>query len=151
MSEIWRRRSPRERRMLIVGGGALAVALSYVLIIAPLIAAGEKAQRALPELRRQTAEVLRLSEEVRRLRTRPAPAATADAAALTAAALRAGLTAKVEPAPGGGFVVRVQGASFAALGGWLGEAQATYRVAVREATLRPAATSGVDAELVLDP
>lgn len=152
MKEAWRARAPRERAFLSIGAGFLGLVLVYLLAVDPMLAAGRKAERALPELRRQDAAMTALAERARELRAQPLPAAAVpDPAALGEQARRAGLALQLAPADDGSVSVKVDQVAAAALFGWLADVQDGSRLFVREADLGASGPGKVSGTLSLAP
>jgi len=67
--ELWRSRSPRERRVLAWGTGIVAAFLALALAWLPLERARARLEREVPQLRASVAALERDAEEARRLRS----------------------------------------------------------------------------------
>lgn len=149
--EWWSTRALRERTLLMAGGAALLILLTYWLVVEPLVAAGGRAARALPELRAQSAELNELAGQARRLKGQAGVASVAPAsvASLTASAAGAGLAPRITAQGEGGFAVTAEGASLGALQTWLVQVQSGHRLHVRSARLLVAGEGRIDAQLVL--
>ncbi len=63
IASAWQGLMPRERRLLILGGVALAVLLSWWWVIDPAIKMRKKMQQQLPELRAQSMQMRMLAQE----------------------------------------------------------------------------------------
>jgi general secretion pathway protein M len=135
-SSFWGARNPRERRVLLIAGLLLGLALVWLWLIDPAIEGRARWQKNLPELRAQVAQLQALSREVAGA-PKPTESKTAP---LTRAALESSLVSKgLKPQnlTVTGELVRVNlpDASFAALIAWLGEMQNSAQLTVTEATV----------------
>ncbi len=63
IAAAWQGLMPRERRLLMLGGVALAVLLSWWWVIDPAIKMRKKMQQQLPELRAQSMQMRMLAQE----------------------------------------------------------------------------------------
>jgi general secretion pathway protein M len=63
IAAAWQGLMPRERRLLMLGGVALAVLLSWWWVIDPAIKMRKKMQKQLPELRAQSMQMRMLAQE----------------------------------------------------------------------------------------
>lgn len=72
LQHAWAARAPRERVALGLAGGVLLAAALWVWAIEPLITAGARAEKRLPELHRQAAEIDRLAKQAGELRAQAA-------------------------------------------------------------------------------
>ena len=149
---VWASRVPRERVMLLIGGTVLVGLLTYWLVVEPLLAAGQQAARALPELRQQSLALHALAEQAKRLRGQAGGApASASVASLAASAASAGFSPRITDQGEGGFAVLAEGVALNTMRTWLIEVQTGYRLHVRGARLQSAGDGRVNAQLVLGP
>lgn len=153
MIAAWYRRSPRERRVLALGGAAAAALLLIALVWLPLERARTRLEREVPALRASLATLESRAQEARRLKA--SPAQPAGAAPATLAALAATGIAQV---PGAQLTVlderrlRLTGADvgFDRLLDWIAAAQASQGLRVDRARIEALAAPGrVRAELTL--
>lgn len=150
LQHAWAARAPRERVALGLAGGVLLAAALWVWAIEPLITAGARAEKRLPELHRQAAEIDRLAKQAGELRAQAAsPVATPAPEVLAASARAAGLAVQIEAGAPGEYPVRVERAAMAALQAWLASLAAEPHLFVREARLDPLADGQVTGQLVL--
>lgn len=150
MNAYWQSRTPRERVLLRAAAGGLVLALLWLLLLDPLRVAGNKAERALPELHRQTAEMRTLAAEARRLQAHAGLVAVS-ATDLEKSAGHFGLAPAITPQGEGRFAVRLQGVALTALLDWLGHVQRESHLFAWQASLRAAGEGRVEAQLVLAP
>jgi len=73
--QAWAAMAPRERRLIGVGAGVLALAVIYLALIEPAWKGRATLERELPVLRQQLSQMLALGTEVRQLAAAPASAA----------------------------------------------------------------------------
>ncbi len=150
MNDYWQSRTPRERLLLRAAAASLVLALLWLLVLEPLRVAGNKAERALPALHRQAAEMRLLAAETRQLQAHAGPVAVS-ATDLEKGAGHFGLAPAITPQGEGRFAVRLQGVSLTALLDWLGHVQRESHLFVWQARLRAAGEGRVEAQLVLAP
>lgn len=150
LGTAWQGRTPRERAFLAAGLLVVIAALVYALAVAPLLAAGRKAERALPQLRHQAAEMASLADTAKRLKASAGQTvATPTASVLTQGAARFGLALQIAAGGEGDFEVQLSRAAMAALLDWLTAVQTEQRLFVREAVLSKADEGLVSGRLVL--
>lgn len=149
-SAFWSARSPRERRVVAVAAGLLAVLLIVAFAWLPLQRSRTRMLEELPKLHASIATLERQAADVKRLRAMP-PASRAPAASLNA-------LSNTNPLPGAQLAaldeqrVRVTGADvgFGALLDWLASVQAAHGLRVESARLDALPTAGrVRAEITL--
>jgi general secretion pathway protein M len=152
MRTAWQGREPRERALLAFGVVFLLAALIYVLVVDPVLAAGRKAESALPHLRREAAEMERLADLAKRLKPQAGQARlTPSAPLLTQSAGKFGLSPQVSPSDDGSFVVQLGRSAMGDVDEWLMTMQADQHLFVREATLASAGAGLVSGRMVLAP
>ncbi|MFV8836566.1 type II secretion system protein M [Aquisalimonas sp.] len=161
MRQWWQGLAPRERRVLILGGGALVVILYIFALRLP-------AERAVADLDERVAQERALAGWMEQTRDRilalqgEAPAdpdaADRDQALFSLADQSArehgfgSQLARIEPAGEDGARVNFEGIAFDALIRWLVHLRQTYGVTADQVTVRRAGEEGrVDAQLLLEP
>lgn len=87
--QFWSGRTPRERRMLALGGGVLLFGLVYGLIWAPIAGERERLEKSLPKLRAEHRLMVVQAAAIQRLQ-QPAAPRTGDTLRQTEAAALAG-------------------------------------------------------------
>ena len=132
---IWKSRTLRERRVLLVGAALLAVLLSWWWLIDPALSIRKKMQQQLPELRAQSAQLQSLAKEFAKL-----PAVVPAAQPLSQPELERLLTAaglKAQQITMTDTTVRLNfsDTSFSALTEWLQKVQREQQLSVIEATV----------------
>lgn len=148
-------RAPRERLILAVGAGLLALALAYLLLIEPAWQGIGRLERALPQQRAKAAELDALLNEVRSLKSRPQVAtvsATEARGALEASLKRAGLkAARVVPLSDGDIQLTFANVPYGTWAAWLAnsERELGARAMAVSVTAKDAPAGNVDAELAL--
>jgi general secretion pathway protein M len=151
LRDTWAQRSPRERAVLAWGAALLAVALLAGLVWLPLERQRTRLANALPAARASLAALERDAQEVQRLRSVPAAAATT-AAPLASLATNGGGLAGSSITVLDARRVRVSGAdvSFAGLLDWLRNAQASHGMRVEAGRVEALPVKGrVRVELTL--
>lgn len=144
--------APRERLLVLVGGAFLLCVGLWFGVAEPLREAGKKADRVLPELRRETGEMRRLAAEVEQLKVKAGqPAITPELATLVGEASQRGFSPRITETGDGGFSVHLDGVAMSRLTDWLSGLSGRHRVYVREARLNDAGEGLVSGELVLGP
>lgn len=150
LQHAWAARAPRERIALGLAGGVVLAAGLWTWAIDPLLTAGARAEKRLPELHRQAAEIDRLAKQAGELRALAAsPVAAPAPEVLTASARAAGLAVHIEAGAPGEYQVRVERAAMAAMQTWLAGLATEPRLFVREARLDPLADGQMAGQLVL--
>lgn len=148
---FWQARTGQERRFLAVGGAVLALALGYVLLVAPAVEGRARLRLALPELRQQAAELQALALQAASLQGRnavPPPPMTREA--LSASLTARSLAAQSIAVTGDYAKLQLNGVSFPGLMDWLAAQRRDGRIQVQEASVGALATAGmVDATLTL--
>ena len=151
VGSYWIARTAQERKFLLVGGGVVALALLYLVLLEPALTGREQLRRSLPEMRQQAAQLDALAAEARAVAAQPAPAVVP----LTREALAASMTASgLNPASlsvsGEYTKVQLNGVSFANLMAWLDAQRRDSRLLVQDAQFTAKDALGqVDATLTL--
>ncbi|MBV8123841.1 MAG: type II secretion system protein M [Paucibacter sp.] len=148
---FWQARTEQERKFLAVGGAVVGAALFYAVLISPAMDGRGKLQKELPQLRQQAAELQALALEATALKGQASalpPPMSRDS--LNASLSARGLTAQSVAITGEYAKLQLNGASFAALVGWLDAQRREGRITVQEASMTAQSASGlVDATLTL--
>jgi len=146
--------SPRERRMVFVGGG-LALVLLVFGVLVPLDRSVAHAQQRLAKKHADLAWMQSVAPEI--AASAPPPAATGESLLVIVdrSAREAGLAnslAGSEPGASGSLSVRLEKAPFDALIAWLARLAQQSGVAIDSATIERAGAPGlVNAAIVLHP
>jgi general secretion pathway protein M len=122
LAAIWQERSPRERAVLALVGGFVAIALLFAFVALPLHRTHARLVEELPRLRASLAALEKEAAEAKRLRALPA-VASAPAAANAAVANRPLAGAQVAIVDERHVSLTGADVSFAALLEWLADAQ----------------------------
>ena len=148
---FWIARTGQEQKFLTVGGGALALALLYSLLIAPALDGRAKLQKDLPQLRQEAADMAALARQARELASQsPVAAAPLGRDALNASLAARGLTPQSVSMTGDYVRVQLAGVPFPSLMQWLDALRREHHVTVQEATIGAQAAPGVvDAAITL--
>ena len=136
----------RERRMVVWGGIAAATLLFLGVLVIPLYSAAGKADERVARKQNDLAWMRSVAAEIRAA----GPVASAGAGSLVvivdqtarAAGLGSALT-NSQPSGSGGIRVRLDGAAFDTLIGWLAQLQQHHGISVESATIDRTSTSGV--------
>jgi type II secretory pathway component PulM len=145
--ELWRAREPRERLVIAVGLGALALAVLWAHVWDPIVRDRARLVKALPTLRAQAQGVATQGAEAERLRnaarSRGTPSAPDAAIGEAAKALGLGEAIGTVTAAGEGRVqVALKPVPFDALMRLLGELGARHGLAVESLIVRAAPEPG---------
>lgn len=147
--------APRERRMVIWGGLAAAIVLFLGALVLPLYAAAGKGAERVARKQDDLAWMRSVAPELRA--AGPANGSAAAGGSLVvvvdqtarAAGLGEALSGS-QPSGAGGIRVRMDGAAFDALVGWLAQLQQQHGIVVESATVDRTPTTGiVNASLIL--
>lgn len=155
LKQFWSDRAPRERAILAVCGGLLALVIAYLLLIEPAWLGIGRLERALPAQRSKAAELDALLSEVRNLRSRPqvATVSAGDArGAIESSLKRAGLkAARVVPLSDGDIQLTFADVPFGSWAPWLAnlERELGARATAVTVTGKDATPGNVDVELSL--
>lgn len=151
----WNGLASRERRIVGLGGIALALTLAYLAIWAPVARLEHKREVALRDSRALAVQLERLASEVQARRGGNAPVATNQSLLALVDQTRKSSSVTKPPSrlePEGDTTVRVwlEDVPFDALVRWLGDLQARYGVRVDAADIDRQSGSGlVNARLTL--
>jgi general secretion pathway protein M len=151
LAAFWQERDERERKILAGGGAFALVALIYLLFINPALSGRAQLEKSLPQLRQQAAELQALSRQASELNAAAAtPAAPVTKESVEADLARRSIKAQSLLVSGDMIKLQVQGASFAALTGWLDDMQRTARTTLTEGSFEAqSAIDTVNASLTL--
>ena len=129
-ASFWDARTPRERRILAVGGGLLLLVLCWLLLIEPALQGREQWKKALPALRADYAQMQSLSQQAA---SAPAPSAAApapDRAAIERGLADHGMKAQSLNVSEDGVRVTLTDVSFSALTDWMQQVQRDAQLVV---------------------
>ncbi|MFM9978219.1 MAG: type II secretion system protein GspM [Sphingomonadaceae bacterium] len=147
---IWEERSSRERRMLAVMFGLIAIALLWFAILSPLFGATAAAQARLDRATLDAGEVAAAAADLRAsARNAPPPLATTVPLAVSQSAESAGFTlTAVDPQPDGSVSIAIPAARGPAVFGWIAD-MSRQGIRIERLTVRsnPDGTLGVEAGL----
>lgn len=133
LQDFWSGRDARERRMLAIGAAAVALALIYLVGIAPAASGASRLQRDLPQLRQQAAALQAMSRETQSLAAgTPQQAALSTQESIEAALSRKGIKAQSVVVTADLVRIQLNNASFAGVLDWLDELQKVARLSVVE-------------------
>jgi general secretion pathway protein M len=118
----WQALAPRERRLLALGGGVVALFILWLLFIAPAWHTVREAPAKLDHLDAQLQQMQRLAAEGRELHNTPPTSAAQSAIVLKAATDRLGERAKLS-VQGDRAVLTINNTSGEQLRGWLADAR----------------------------
>lgn len=149
-SVFWDARTRGERQYLRFGGAALALALLYLLLVAPALAGRARLERNLPQLHEQNAQLQALALEVGALAANRTPSQPATRDSVEQSMARHGLTAQSTTLIGDFAKIQLNNVAFANLLAWLDDVQRSARVNVQDASVTAQGTPGtVNATLTL--
>jgi general secretion pathway protein M len=135
IASAWQGLMPRERRLLMLGGVALAVLLSWWWVIDPAIKMRKKMQQQLPELRAQSMQMRVLAQEAATL-----PAAVPVTQSLSRQEIErllmdSGLKAEQVTLTDSAFILNFSDVPFSGLTDYLQKAQREQQLTVIQATI----------------
>ncbi len=135
IASAWQGLMPRERRLLMLGGVALAVLLSWWWAIDPAIKMRKKMQQQLPELRAQSMQMRVLAQEAATL-----PAAVPVTQSLSRQEIErllmdSGLKAEQVTLTDSAFILNFSDVPFSGLTDYLQKAQREQQLTVIQATI----------------
>lgn len=161
MKQWWQTLAPRERRVLMLGGGALVVILYLFALRLPAERAVEDLEARVAQERALAAWMEQARDQIHALRGHdPADPDTVDRdqALFSLADERAreagfgSQLGRIEPAGDDGARVNFEGIAFDALVRWLVHLRQAYSVTAEEVTISRSGEDGrVDAQLLLEP
>lgn len=134
-ASFWDARTPRERRILAVGGGLLLLVLCWLLLIDPALQGREQWKKALPALRADYAQMQSLAQQAAAAPPPSAPAAPPDRASIERSLAEHGMKAQSVNAGEEGVRLVLTDVSFAALTDWMQQAQRDAQLVVTEASV----------------
>jgi general secretion pathway protein M len=135
-SEFWAVRDARERAMLAVAALAVALGLTYALLINPALTGRERLNKNLPELRQQVAQMHALSKQAASFSGNPAaPLIAMSKQNIEAALAHNGLKPQSVMLTGDFAKVQLASVSFAGTLNWLDEMQKTALLSVADANI----------------
>ncbi len=134
-ASFWDARTPRERRILAVGGGLLLLVLCWLLLIEPALQGREEWKKALPALRADYAQMQSLAQQAGAAPPPSAAAAPPDRASIERSLAEHGMKAQSVNAGEDGVRLVLTDVSFAALTDWMQQAQRDAQLVVTEASV----------------
>ncbi len=153
---FWDARNPRERSVLLIAGALLLLLVIWLWLIDPALQGRAHLKKTLPVMQAQLAQLQTLTKKAAALPASEATPATASSTAplsrsmLESSLARKGLKPQTLEVNGEFVRLKLSGASFAALIGWLSDMQASAQLAVNEANVIALEQSDrVDASLSL--
>ena len=151
LAVYWLARTEQERKFLLAGAAAVALALVYALFIGPALGGRAALEKELPQLRQQDAQLRAMALEAGELGRQPAlqvAPMTRESLAASLAALS--ITPQSLSMTGEYARLQLTGVSFANLVGWMDAQRRENRISVQDATISAQTTAGqVDATLTL--
>ena len=147
---FWSARLPRERRMLSTGAALLSLLIIWLLLIEPAAEGRSRWQKALPELRRQLAQMRAISSELAALPAPLEPASDWSSVSVERSLKDKGLSAQSLVVSDSGMTANFANVSFVSLVEWLQQTQSAAHLIVTEASMTARELPGrVDARLAL--
>lgn len=135
IAAAWQSRTLRERRVMLVGAGLLAVLLIWWWLIDPALSTRKKMQQQLPELRAQSEQVRALAKKISELPATVSAAQPLSRPELERLLAEAGLKAQQITVADNTVTLNFSDASFSALIEWLQKVQREQQLFVTEATV----------------
>lgn len=155
LKQFWSERAPRERAILAVSAGLMAIVIAYLVLIEPAWLGIGRLERSLPAQRAKAAELEALLAEVRTLKTRPQVAtvsASEARSAIESSLKRAGLkAARIVPLSEGDVQMTFADVPFGVWAPWLANLERELGARATAVTLtgKEATPGNVDAEIAL--
>ena len=152
---FWAERMPRERAILLAGGGALLAVIVFLLLIEPAFKGIGRLERSLPQQRAGAAELEALLSEVKSMRARPQVASVSSTevrAAVESSLGRAGIKAsRVVPLSDGDLQLTFSDVPYGSWAPWLAgiERELGARATSVTVNARDKTPGNVDVELAL--
>ena len=152
---FWAERMPRERAILLAGGGALLAVIVFLLLIEPAYKGIGRLERSLPQQRAGAAELEALLSEVKAMRARPQVANVSSSdvrAAVDSSLARAGIkAARVVPLSDGDLQLTFSDVPYGSWAPWLAgiERELGARATSVTVNARDKTPGNVDVELAL--
>lgn len=147
----WGARTEQEQKFLAAGGAVVALALFWLLLLAPAVDGRAQLRSSLPQLRQQAAQMQALAQEATQLKNTPAPQVTpmTQDAINTSLAAR-GLKPQSLSLTGEYAKLQLNNVSFANLVTWLDAQRHESRITVQDAAVTALPAAGqVDATITL--
>lgn len=155
LGEFWGERSPREKKLISVGGAILALVVLYSVALDPALTARAKLREELPAMQRRLAQMTAQANEARGLSSAARGSAPSGAAlkdALAASLAQRGLSATQLNVVGPNVQLQLKNADFGAWVGWLDDVRKRFKVKVAEARVTALKEDGqVDVSATLQP
>ena len=152
---FWAERMPRERAILLAGGGALLAVIVFLLLIEPAFKGIGRLERSMPQQRAAAAELEALLSEVKSMRARPQVASVSSTevrAAVESSLGRAGIkAARVVPLSDGDLQLTFSDVPYGSWAPWLAgiERELGARATSVTVNARDKTPGNVDVELAL--
>jgi general secretion pathway protein M len=145
LSAFWDERDAREKKLIMVAGTVIALALVYLVLINPALSGRKQLQKRLPVLREQAAELQVLAKQAMELRNTEssAPATTEPPTeeSIGTSLVHSGLKPRSIAQTGDGFKVVLPASSFSAVIAWLAEKQQDAGLVVSDAQFEAQSTT----------
>jgi general secretion pathway protein M len=155
LSDFWGERAPREKRLIAVGGVALALVVLYCVALDPALSGRAKLRADLPAMQRQLAQMTADADEAHRLAVfaqRSAPSGNALKQALAASLVQRGLVATQLNLAGPSIQLQLKSAEFGTWVAWLDDVRRQFKIKVSEARVTALKDEGqVDVTATLQP
>lgn len=135
IAAAWQSRTLRERRVMLVGAGLLAVLLIWWWLIDPALSTRKKMQQQLPELRAQSEQVRALAKTITELPATVSAAQPLSRPEIEHLLAEASLKAQQITVADNTVTLNFSDASFSALIEWLQKVQREQKLFVTEATV----------------
>lgn len=151
LAVAWLARTEQERKFLTIGAGVVVGALLYLLFISPAVTGRAQLEKALPQLRQESAQLRAMAVEAGELsRQPPAQGVPMSREGLTASMTALGLTPQSVTMTGEFAKVQLSAVPFSSLVSWLDGQRREGRISVQDANISAQGEGGkVDATLTL--
>ena len=135
IASVWQGLMPRERRLMMLGGVALAVLLSWWWMIDPAIKTRKKMQQQLPELRAQSVQLRALTQEAAALPATVPVAQSLSRQEIERVLMDWGLKAEQVTLADSTFILNFSDVPFSGLTDYLQKAQREQQLTVIQVTM----------------
>ena len=135
IAAAWQGLMPRERRLLMLGGVALAVLLTWWWVIDPAIKMRKKMQQQLPELRAQSMQMRMLAQEAATLPPAIPVAQSLSRQEIERLLMDSGLKAEQVTLTDSTFILNFSDVPFSGLTDYLQKAQREQQLTVIQVTI----------------
>ncbi|MCG1038097.1 MULTISPECIES: type II secretion system protein GspM [Mycetohabitans] len=155
LSDFWGERTPREKKLITIGGAVLALVVLYSVALGPALSGRAKLRADLPAMQRCLAQMTADANEARSLAVQAqgrAPTGNALKEALAASLAQRGLAATQLNVAGPNVQLQLKNGQFGSWVAWLDDVRRQFKVKVSQAHVSALKDDGqVDVTATLQP